>query len=55
MDASFNINEKLIFHDSFKILSSPRDSLVKSSGKDDFKYLSQDFDSKVLDLVQQKV
>ena len=30
------------------------DSLVKNSGKHDFKYLSQEFNSKVLDLVKRK-
>ena len=29
-------------------------SLVENCGKDDFKYLSQEFDNKVLDLVKQK-
>ena len=32
------------------ILSSSFDSLVKKLGEDDFKYLSQEFDSKVLSL-----
>ena len=36
---------------SFQFLSSPLDSLVKNLGKDDFKYFSQEFDRKVLDLV----
>ena len=39
---------------SSSLLSSLLDSLVKNLGKDDFKYLSQKFDSKVLDLVRQK-
>ena len=51
---SFNINNKLIFIDSFQFLSSSLDSLVKNSSKHDFKYLSQEFDSKVLDLVKIK-
>ena len=49
---SFNINNKLIFIDSFQFLSSLLDSLVKHLGKDDFKYFSQEFDTKVLDLVK---
>ena len=36
------------------ILSSSLDRLVRNLGKDDFKYLSQEFDSNVLDIVMQK-
>ena len=49
---SFNINNKLIFIDSFQFLSSPLDSLVKNLGKADFNYLSQEFYNKMLDLVK---
>ena len=49
---SFIINNKLLFIDSFYFLSSSSDSLVKNLGKDDFKYLSQEFDDNVLDLVK---
>ena len=51
---SFNINNNFIFIDSFQFLSSSLDSLVKNLGKDNFKYLSQESDTKVLDLVKQK-
>ena len=51
---SFIINNKLSFIDSFQFLSSSLDILVKSLSRDDFKYLSQDFDNNVLDLVKQK-
>ena len=51
---SFTINKKLIFIDSFQFLSSSLDSLVKNLNKDDFKYLSEEFDNNVLDLVKQK-
>ena len=51
---SFNINNMLIFLESFQFLSSSLDSLVKSFVKDDFKYFSQEFDSKLLDLARQK-
>ena len=51
---SFNINNKLVFIDSFQFLSYSLDSLVKNLVKNDFKYLSQEFDSKALDLVKQK-
>ena len=52
---SFSINNKLSFIYSFQFLSSSLDSLVKNSSKDDFKYLSQEFDNNILDFVQQKV
>ena len=52
---SFSISNKLSLIDSFQFLCSSLDSLVKNLAKDDFKYLSQEFDNKVLDLVKQKV
>ena len=51
---SFSIINKLSFIHSFKFLSSSLDSLVKNLAKDDFKYLSQEFDNNVLDLVKQE-
>ena len=51
---SLTINNKLSFIDRFQFLSSSLDSLVKVLSKDDFKYLSQEFDNNVLDLVKQK-
>ena len=42
------------FIDSFKFISSSLDSLVKNLSKDDFKYLSQEFDNNVLDLVKKE-
>ena len=44
----------MIFVDSFESLSSSWDCLVKNLSKNDFKYLSQQLDSEVLDLFQQK-
>ena len=41
-------------YDSFQYLSSSLDRLFKNLKKDDFKYLSQEFDSNVLDLLKQK-
>ena len=49
---SFTINNKLNFIDSFQFLSSSLDRLVKNLSKNDFKYLSQEFDNNVLDLVK---
>ena len=51
---SFTINNMLCFIDSFQFLSSSLHSFVKNSGKDDFKYLSQEFHKNVWDLVKQK-
>ena len=51
---SFSINSKFSFIDSLQFLSPSLDSLVKNLAKDDFKYLSQDFDNNVLDLFKQK-
>ena len=51
---SFIINYKFSFIDSFQFLSSLLDSLVEDLSKDDFKYLSQEFDNNVLNLVKQK-
>ena len=48
----FTINKKSRFIDSFQFLGSSLDNLVKNLSKDDFKYLSQEFDNKVLDLVK---
>ena len=49
-DVNFNINNKLIFIDSCQFLSSLLESLVKNLDKDDFKYLSQEIDRKLIDL-----
>ena len=51
---SFSINNRLMFIDSLQFLSSSLNSLVKNLDKDDFKYLSQEFDNNVLHLVKQK-
>ena len=50
---SLNINNKLIFKDSFQFLGSSLDRLVKNLSKDDFKNLSQGSDN-ILDPVKQK-
>ena len=51
---SFNINDKLIFSNSFQYLTSSLDILIKSFVKNDFKYLGQEFHRKKLHLVKQK-
>ena len=50
---SFTIINKLAFIDSF-FLRFSLDSLVKNLGKDNFKYLGQELNSDVLDLINQK-
>ena len=49
---SFTIYNNLRFINSFQFLSSSLDSLVKNLSKDDSKYLSQEFDNSVLELVK---
>ena len=51
---SFNIKNKLVLTGNLQFVSSPLYSFVKKISKDEFKYLNQEFDSKVLDLVNQK-
>ena len=51
---SFNVDNKFIFIDIFQFLSSSLDSLVNSLGENDFNYLNEELDSKLLDLVKQK-
>ena len=51
---SFTVNNKFSLLDNFQFPSSSLDSLVKNVSKDDFKYLSQEFDNSMLDLVKQK-
>ena len=53
----FWINNKLVLIDSIQFFRSLLNSLVKNVGKNDFRYLSQEFDNKMilkLDLVKQK-
>ena len=51
---SFSINNNFNFVNSFQFLRLSLDSLVKNLNKDDFKYLSQEFDNNLLDLVKLK-
>ena len=51
---SFTINNKLSFIDIIQFLSSSFNSLVKNLNKDNFKYLSQEFNNNVVDLVKKK-
>ena len=51
---SFTINKKLRFVASYQFPSCLLNNLVENLAKDDFKYLSQQFDKNVLDLVKLK-
>ena len=51
---SFTINNKLSFIYSIQFISSSLDSLVKHLGKENFKFLSQEFDNNIVDLFKQK-
>ena len=51
---NFTISYKLSLIDSLQLLISSLDSLVKNLREDDFRYLSQEFDNNLLDLVKQK-
>ena len=50
---SLKINSKVIFIDNFVFLNLSLDNLLKNLNKHDFKYSSQEFDTKILDLVKQ--
>ena len=53
----FSFNNKLVLIDSFQFLRCLLDGLVKNLGSNDFRYLSQEFDNKMilkLDVVKQK-
>ena len=52
---SFSLTNKLVFINSFQFLSSSLDRLVKNLRENNLNHLSQECDSKVLDLVKQKV
>ena len=51
---SFTINNELHFIESFQFVSSSLDSLVKNLSKYYVKYLSQEFDNNILDLVKRE-
>ena len=51
---AFTINTNLVFIDSMQFMNSSLDSLVKNLSDNDFKYLSEEFRGKFLNLVKQK-
>ena len=52
---AFTINKNLAFIDSMQFMNSGLDSLVKNLSNNDFKYLSEEFSSELLELVKEKV
>ena len=48
------LNKNLVFIDSMQFLNSSLEKLVKNLSDDDFKYLTKEFDSRNLELLNQK-
>ena len=51
---SFTINNKLNFIDGFQFVSPSLESLIKILIEDNFKYLIQEFDNNVLNVIRLK-
>ena len=51
---TFFLNKNLVFIDSIQFMNSSLEKLVKNLTDDDFKYLTEEFDSKSLELLKQK-
>ena len=51
---AFVINENLVFIDSIQFMNLSLDKIVKNLSDNDFKYLSQKFNTEQLSLVKQK-
>ena len=51
---AFMINKNLVFINSMQFMNSSLEKLVKNLADDDFKYLTQEFGSKNLELLKQK-
>ena len=50
---AFILNQQLVFIDSMQFMNSSPEKLVKNLSDSDFKYLTQEFGSKNLDLLKQ--
>ena len=50
----FILNKNLVFIDSMQFMNSSLEKLVKNLSKSDFKYLTEEFGSKNLELLKQK-
>ena len=51
---TFILNKNLVFIDSMQFMNSSLEKLVKNLSDNDFKYLTQKFGSKNLELLKQK-
>ena len=51
---AFTVNKKLVFIDSMQFMNSGLDLLVKNLSNNDFKYFSEEFSGKFLELVKEK-
>ena len=51
---TFFLNKNLVFIDSMQFMNSSLDKLVKNLSDNDFKYLTEEFGSKNLELLKQK-
>ena len=51
---AFILNKNLVFVDSMQFMNSGLENLVKNLSNDDFKYLTEKFGSKNLELFKQK-
>ena len=51
---AFILNKNLVFIGSMQFMNSSLEKLVKNLSDNDFKYLTQEFDSKNLKLLKQK-
>ena len=51
---AFILNKNLVFIDSMQFMNSSLEKLVKNLTDDDFKYLTEAFGSKNLELLKQK-
>ena len=51
---AFTINKNLVFIDSMQFMNSSLDSLVRNLSDNDFKYLSEEFSGRLLELVKKK-
>ena len=51
---AFFLNKKLVFIDSMQFMNSSLDKLLKNLWDNDFKYLTEEFGSKNLELLKQK-
>ena len=51
---TFFLNKDLVFIDSMQFMDPSLEKLVKSLSDNDFKYLTEEFGSKYLELLKQK-